>query len=501
MKKKILKLFGKFRPNNKKSLIIALAAIAIIIMVIIITIEAEGFWGRNNSSVDAGNSTIAWTTESSSEYESTETSSMVAVIETVSEIKNETLPSVTSAAEVVVTNSPGDPQSQDGNNSAGNGAVVNASDLKTVEVNNASNGIDVSSWTGDIDWKAVAATGLKFAIIRVGYRGTDDAKIHVDSYAQGNLEEAIAAGIKVGAYFASTAITEAEVLEEAKWTVNFISKYTINYPVAYDCEGFSVSGSRMNGITNAIRTDYAMKFLNYVQSQNYEGMLYASASDLQKFWDTSRISASYKIWVAQYPNTPYPTTAQTSYSGTHAMWQYTDKGVVIGIRNPVCINVAYFKNDNTVVPKDTTPAVVNYTEVMELVTSLSTTNIRNTASTSGNIVSTINNGIYYTRTGVGDNGWSRILYGDNQTGYAFTEYLTTGTTMTFVSVNDQVTANDVVNLRRLPSTTYGEVYATLSSTQYLTRTGINEATGWSRLTYSDGTTVYAVSNKINTQRQ
>ena len=73
--------------------------------------------------------------------------------------------------------------------------------------------------------------------------------------------------------------------------------------------------------------------------------------------------------------------------------------------------------------------------------------------------------------------------------------------MTFVTVNDQVTAKVEVNLRLLPTTDYGEVYATLNNTKYLTRTGINEAIGWSRLMYTDGTTVYAVSNKINTQGQ
>ena len=500
-----LKSFKKFCIYNKKPLCISLSIFTIII-IIIVTVN---FFENNHSSVDTVNSTVAASAEASSKEKSTETSSVEALTEAapsvasaaVSEAVTEVVPNVASATEIVVTNNPGDPQTQEGNDSAGNGAIVNASDLKTVGSNEASNGIDVSSWTGDIDWKAVAATGIDFAIIRVGYRGTDDAKIHVDSHAQGNLEQAIAAGLKVGAYFASTATTEAEVLEEAKWTVNFISKYSMNYPIAYDCEGFSQSKSRMYGMSNSIRTDYAMKFLDYVKNQNYVGMFYTSVSDLKNFWDASRISSSYKIWVAQYPSTPYPTTAQTSYAGTHAMWQYTDKGVVSGISTPVCINVAYFNNEITVVQKDTTPTVVHYTDVKELVTSLSTTNIRSIASTSGEIVGTINNGIYYTRTGIGDNGWSRIIYGNNQIGYAFTEYLTTGTTMTFVTVKDEVTSVEGVNLRRLPSTTYGTIYATFKNSEYFVRTGINEATGWSRLTYSDGTTVYVVSSKINTKGQ
>ena len=145
--KGLLKSFKTFCMRNKKLLLITLTIVAIIIVVIV----AVGFMGQNNSLVDAGNIAVAeettYSTENSTEN-STETRSV--------EVVSEEVQSVTSAAEIVATNNSGDPQSQDGNNSAGNGAVVNASDLKTVGGNNTSNGIDVSSWTGDIDWNAVA---------------------------------------------------------------------------------------------------------------------------------------------------------------------------------------------------------------------------------------------------------------------------------------------------------------------------------------------------------
>lgn len=201
-------------------------------------------------------------------------------------------------------------------------------------------GVDVSKWDGQIDWKQVKESGIQFAMVRVGYRTLESGTLYEDPYAKYNLQEAHANGIKVGAYFFSTAINEQEVLEEAVWVSDFIKPYTISYPVAYDCEGFAAS--RQSLLTIEERTNLAITFLDVIKSNGYTPLFYGSKSDLTRHWDTSLLSSKYKIWVAQYPGTPYPETPKSSYSGTHAMWQFTSNGTVPGINPGVDINIDYF---------------------------------------------------------------------------------------------------------------------------------------------------------------
>ena len=100
------------------------------------------------------------------------------------------------------------------------------------EVVQPSLGIDVSRYQGKIDWDQVAASGIQFAMIRVGYRTQATGLLNEDPYARYNLQEAQRVGIKIGAYFFSTAVTAAEAVEEAVFTANILDKYQITYPVA-----------------------------------------------------------------------------------------------------------------------------------------------------------------------------------------------------------------------------------------------------------------------------
>ena len=127
-------------------------------------------------------------------------------------------------------------------------------------VGQKSMGIDVSHHQGRIDWAQVKASGVEFAIIRVGYRGQTSGGIYEDAYFKTNMKGAIANGIKVGAYFYSTAINETEALEEAAWVVKKIAPYSITYPVVYDFEDFN--SKRCANVGGAEATKNANAFLN-----------------------------------------------------------------------------------------------------------------------------------------------------------------------------------------------------------------------------------------------
>ena len=126
------------------------------------------------------------------------------------------------------------------------------------------------------------------------------------------------------------------------------------------------------------------------------------------------------------------------------------------------------------------------------------------------IVGQLNSGDVATRVGISDNGWSKLEY-NGMTCYAVSSYLertdeveqtqATGEDYViqtqFVEVNEQVTPKEEVNLRTLPSVEHpdSQVVATIYSGDIVTRTGINEDVGWSRVEYN-GQTLYCVSSYI-----
>ena len=192
-------------------------------------------------------------------------------------------------------------------------------------------GIDVSKYQGNIDWGAVAASGINFAIIRVGYRGSSSGALVQDPYFKKNISGATKAGIKVGLYFFTQAVNEAEAVEEASMAMSLASGYKVTYPIFIDTE--SASGGRANGLSKSARTAVVKAFCQTVRNGGYKAGVYASKS-----WYANQLNASalngYCIWVAQY-------NSSCTYSGKYDMWQYSSKGSVSGIKGNVDMNISY----------------------------------------------------------------------------------------------------------------------------------------------------------------
>lgn len=304
------------------------------------------------------------------------------------------------------------------------------------EVAQASLGIDVSRYQGQIDWEQVAASGVQFAMVRVGYRTQNTGILNEDPYARFNLQEAQRVGIKTGAYFFSTAINSAEAVQEANWVCDLLDKYQITYPVAFDCEGYKNAGSRQNGLGKTERTAIAVSFLDTVAARGYVPMFYnyKNAMENSADWDMNLLASKYKVWVASFPTVTFP-QAVCNYSGIHSMWQYTQSAVIAGISTPVDMNVAYFAYTEAAKAKDTSgtqqlqadsAANVQFTQVYEVVTAKNTLNLRTEPSTdrTDTVALQIKNGDMIFRTAVGNNGWSKVMLpGSDQVLYAYTQYL------------------------------------------------------------------------------
>lgn len=197
-------------------------------------------------------------------------------------------------------------------------------------------GIDVSKYQGDINWEKVAASGVEYAFVRVGLRGYGAAgKIVMDETYKKNIEGALAAGVDVGVYFFTQAVTEAEALEEANVVLDAIKGYDITYPIVFDVEKTTAAEGRMNQLTVEERTKIARVFLDRIKEAGYTPMIYANMEMWTMLIDMAQLEDVEK-WYAYYGTELY-----LPYE--FAIWQYTDSGRVPGIDGEVDMNISFKK--------------------------------------------------------------------------------------------------------------------------------------------------------------
>ena len=186
-------------------------------------------------------------------------------------------------------------------------------------------GIDVSEFQGQIDWDKVKADGYDFVFIRACHRTFHTGSLEEDTRAVRNLKRAHKAGLDVGVYAFSQAVTTEEAEEEAKLCLDIIkeSGVEITLPVVFDPEIQIEYDARINYISNEQFTDNAVAFCKKVEKAGYTPAIYANSSTETDILDMSRLEDA-EIWYADYNYTP-----ESPYRFT--FWQYTNTGWVDGI--------------------------------------------------------------------------------------------------------------------------------------------------------------------------
>ena len=194
-------------------------------------------------------------------------------------------------------------------------------------------GIDVSAHQTEIDWPAVKEAGVEFAMIRVGYRGYGTGKLDLDDYFLRNMEGALNAGLDVGVYFFSQALTPEEAVEEAEYVLNWIEGYDIRYPVVFDWEEVEDT-ARTDDMNMLMLTSCAEAFCRTIEEAGYTASIYFN--QVYGYTQLNLVSLmEYDFWLAEYAETP-------TFVYDFQMWQYTNEGTVSGISGPVDLNI-YFK--------------------------------------------------------------------------------------------------------------------------------------------------------------
>lgn len=199
--------------------------------------------------------------------------------------------------------------------------------------------IDVSTYNGSIDWNAVKAAGIDYAMIRVGYRGWGTARLVLDSRFDENMRGASAAGIQVGAYIVTQAINTAEAVEEASFIIEKCRSYNVTLPLAIDVEwaGDSDEEGRANGLSANERTSIINAFSETVRNAGYTPMVYANKNWMTNYINAAGLVPFCKVWVAQYADIDC-----TTYGGRFDMWQFRSDGRVNGIGGNVDMSAWVF---------------------------------------------------------------------------------------------------------------------------------------------------------------
>ena len=190
-------------------------------------------------------------------------------------------------------------------------------------------GVDVSHYQGEIDWQKVRDAGFTFAIIRIGGRGYgEEGRLYEDESAQRNYEGAKAAGLKVGAYFFSQAITEIEAREEAHYALSLIEDWEMDLPLVFDWE-YMGEDARTAEMEEADKIRFTKAFCKVVEYAGVEPMVYVAP------W----ASVDYMLAVEQYPIWLVLYSDQMTFKYHFDYWQYSCTGKVPGIEGDVDINL------------------------------------------------------------------------------------------------------------------------------------------------------------------
>lgn len=194
-------------------------------------------------------------------------------------------------------------------------------------------GVDVSSHQGEIDWETVKAAGIDFAILRCGFRGYGSGQLAVDERFDQNIQGALAAGIEVGVYFYSQAISVAEAIEEAEMTLALIGDSPVTYPVVYDWEIVPEDEARTDSMTVDLLNDCTKAYCDTIREAGLNPMVYQNKRtsllklDLQQLTD-------YDFWLAEYND-------EATYFYDYRIWQYCSDGSIPGISGDVDLNVCF----------------------------------------------------------------------------------------------------------------------------------------------------------------
>ena len=191
-------------------------------------------------------------------------------------------------------------------------------------------GIDVSAWQSQIDWQQVKDAGIQYVMLRIGWRGSEEGKLFEDECFRSHYDGATAAGLLVGGYFFSQAVTVEEAQDEAAFALQILDGRKLQMPMIFDWEQLN-STDRTAEMDARTLTDSCIAFCEAIKAAGYDPGVYFNPDQASRLMHLEELT-DYRFWLAMYSST-------MSYPYKVDMWQYTNTGSVPGIEGDVDLNV------------------------------------------------------------------------------------------------------------------------------------------------------------------
>lgn len=201
-------------------------------------------------------------------------------------------------------------------------------------------GIDVSNWSGTIDWREVADSGIEAVIIQAS-----EGTFYRDPYLQEFYDGAMANNLKIGFYHFFNPGSSPTPVEQARYFVDTISGLRADIKLVLDLE-------QTGGLGNYELTNQAIEFLREVRRlSGLDVAVYTYTNFAQNNLYAGIGLEDYPLWIAQIDvNEPQ---ANPIWGDRYAAWQYSDTGRVSGIDTNTDLDIFYdaiFLDDKKDIP-------------------------------------------------------------------------------------------------------------------------------------------------------
>ncbi len=194
-------------------------------------------------------------------------------------------------------------------------------------------GVDISKEEGYVDFNELKKAGVEYVMIRVGARGYGNGQLVEDEYFRDNMKRAGDAGLEIGVYFFSQAISVEEAIEEADYVLEKINGYEVSYPIVFDMEYVQNDTARVENLDREEKTDIAIAFMSHINEAGYKSALFGNKEWLLKKLNIS-VLEDYDIWLSQAKELP-------DYPYRFTMWQYSTTSTIEGIAGNANLNISF----------------------------------------------------------------------------------------------------------------------------------------------------------------
>lgn len=195
-------------------------------------------------------------------------------------------------------------------------------------------GVELSEDSGTVDFEALREAGVDFVMLKIGSRGYGTGLVTMDKSFISNIEAAGKAGLEIGVYFCSQAVTVSEAAEEAKFVTDNLVSYEITYPVAFWMESIKNDNARTDILDAEQKTQVVEAFLNDVERAGYETILYGDKDWLLTEILPSELLKEHDVWLTDQSTVP-------DYPYQYKMWEYSAGNTVSGVEKEVNYTISF----------------------------------------------------------------------------------------------------------------------------------------------------------------